>query len=71
MKIFVSGTDTDAGKTFVSGSLTWGLHKIEKPHSYWKPIQTGLDDQSSVDRNFVDSLHSCSLENGYDYKLHE
>jgi len=69
MKIFVSGTDTDAGKTFVSGSLTWGLHKIEKPHSYWKPIQTGLDDQSSVDRNFVDSLHSCSLENGYDYKL--
>jgi dethiobiotin synthase len=34
---FVSGTDTDIGKTFVSAILTAGL----KAH-YWKPIQSGI-----------------------------
>lgn len=36
--IFVTGTDTDVGKTFVSGLL------VQKWHAnYWKPIQTGLE----------------------------
>lgn len=36
-KIFISGTDTDVGKTLVSSWLCqhWGAH-------YWKPIQSGL-----------------------------
>ncbi|ONH66599.1 Dethiobiotin synthetase [Cyberlindnera fabianii] len=36
--VFVTGTDTDVGKTFVSALLckAWGA-------SYWKPVQTGLD----------------------------
>lgn len=37
-RIFVSGTDTDVGKTVVSAILTLGLNA-----SYWKPIQSGAD----------------------------
>ncbi len=37
-KIFVTGTDTDVGKTIVSAGLclTWPAH-------YWKPIQAGYE----------------------------
>lgn len=34
--LFVTGTDTDVGKTVVSAALTHGLKAV-----YWKPIQTG------------------------------
>lgn len=36
--VFITGTDTDVGKTFVSALLTkaWDAN-------YWKPIQTGLE----------------------------
>lgn len=36
--IFVTGTDTDVGKTFISSLLTcrWNAN-------YWKPLQTGLE----------------------------
>ncbi|SMN22414.1 similar to Saccharomyces cerevisiae YNR057C BIO4 Dethiobiotin synthetase, catalyzes the third step in the biotin biosynthesis pathway [Maudiozyma saulgeensis] len=36
--IFVTGTDTDVGKTFVSGLLVLRWHA-----NYWKPVQTGLE----------------------------
>ncbi|QLG72275.1 hypothetical protein HG535_0C06300 [Zygotorulaspora mrakii] len=36
---FVTGTDTDAGKTFVSALLTMRWRA-----QYWKPIQTGIED---------------------------
>lgn len=40
LRIFVAGTDTDVGKTFVSSILAkrWGCN-------YWKPIQTGLESE--------------------------
>lgn len=41
---FVSGTDTNIGKTFVSGLLAIGLRG-----SYWKPVQSGLDPHSDSD----------------------
>lgn len=39
MNIFVTGTDTDVGKTFISALLVkkWNCE-------YWKPLQTGLDE---------------------------
>jgi len=39
-KVFVTGTDTDVGKTIVSAGLclTWPAH-------YWKPIQSGYGPQ--------------------------
>ncbi|KAH3900782.1 dethiobiotin synthase SCDLUD_003788 [Saccharomycodes ludwigii] len=36
--IFVTGTDTDIGKTFVSNLL---VHKWKA--NYWKPVQTGVE----------------------------
>jgi len=43
-KFFVTGTDTNVGKTVVSALLTLGLNAV-----YWKPIQSGLDPISDTD----------------------
>lgn len=40
-KIFVTGTDTDAGKTIISAALISGYTQQNKEVSYWKPIQAG------------------------------
>jgi dethiobiotin synthetase len=45
-KLFISGTDTDIGKTVVSSMLVSGLKA-----GYWKPIQAGTKPQT--DREFV------------------
>jgi dethiobiotin synthetase len=41
MKIFVTGTDTDVGKTIFSAALAGALEA-----TYWKPIQAGTLDRS-------------------------
>jgi dethiobiotin synthetase len=38
--IFVTGTDTNVGKTVVSAALM-ARYRVEAPLRYWKPIQTG------------------------------
>jgi len=38
-RIFITGTDTDIGKTVVSAVIMLGLNGI-----YWKPVQSGLND---------------------------
>lgn len=43
-QLFVSGTDTDIGKTVVSGVLVAGLKA-----RYWKPVQTGLREGTDSD----------------------
>lgn len=43
-KFFITGTDTNVGKTVVSALLTLGLNAV-----YWKPIQSGLDPMSDTD----------------------
>ena len=48
MNLFITGTDTDAGKTTVSA---WICSKIKT--TYWKPIQTGSDADSDVIRKFA------------------
>lgn len=48
MNIFVTGTDTDAGKTTVSA---WICSKIRT--KYWKLIQTGNDSDSEIIRKFA------------------
>ncbi len=42
-KIFITGTDTDVGKTVVSAILMAGLKA-----AYWKPIQSGQDDMTDT-----------------------
>lgn len=48
MNLFITGTDTDAGKTTVSA---WICSKIKT--TYWKPIQTGSDADSDVIQKFA------------------
>lgn len=43
-KLFVTGTDTDIGKTVVSSILVSGLQA-----DYWKPIQAGRDPVSDME----------------------
>lgn len=40
--IFVTGTDTNVGKTVVSAALM-ARYRAEVPLRYWKPIQTGVE----------------------------
>jgi len=50
--IFVTGTDTNVGKTAVSAALLV-RYRDEVPLRYWKPIQTGIehdDDSAEVAR---------------------
>jgi dethiobiotin synthetase len=42
--LFVSGTDTEIGKTVVSSMLTIGLSA-----GYWKPVQSGRDPHSDTE----------------------
>lgn len=43
-RFFVTGTDTDVGKTVVSALLMSGLNA-----TYWKPIQAGLDEETDTE----------------------
>jgi dethiobiotin synthetase len=50
--LFVTGTDTNVGKTVVSAALML-RYRNEAPLRYWKPIQTGIehdDDSAEVAR---------------------
>ena len=51
---FITGTDTSVGKTTVAAALTYALHA-----SYWKPIQSGLQDDIS-DKDSVQALTGLS-----------
>lgn len=55
IKLFITGTDTDVGKTFISALLCkrWSA-------GYWKPIQTGLESDPG-DTKTVSELLGSSL----------
>lgn len=43
-RLFITGTDTDVGKTVVAAILTLGLDAV-----YWKPLQSGLQDVTDTE----------------------
>jgi len=60
--LFVTGTDTNVGKTVTSAAL---LHRYRStvPLRYWKPVQTGIeqdDDTAEVQR-----LVECAVAQGH------
>ncbi|WHQ46620.1 MAG: dethiobiotin synthase [Candidatus Midichloria sp.] len=55
MKIFVTGTDTDVGKTIISSWLCLHFN-----YSYWKPIQAGSI--TLTDREFAQRLGISTLQ---------
>ena len=44
-KLFVSGTDTEIGKTVISASLVQGMRT-----DYWKPVQAGTEPMTDTER---------------------
>ena len=48
---FVSGTDTNIGKTVVSACLAYKLNG-----EYWKPIQCGYNNNGETDSDVVKGL---------------
>lgn len=55
--LFITGTDTDVGKTTVAAAL---MHRYRRLGSlrYWKPVQTGIE--LSDDTNTVRELGACA-----------
>jgi len=50
MRVFITGTGTNIGKTIISG---WLLSHL-KHYYYWKPIQSGTSENSDID--FIRSI---------------
>ena len=67
--VFVTGTDTNVGKTVVSAALMLALRHREQVR-YWKPIQTGIEIDN--DTEAVRELAGCSKHelwnNGYRFE---
>ncbi|MDR0595264.1 MAG: dethiobiotin synthase [Puniceicoccales bacterium] len=61
MNIFVTGTDTDVGKTIVSAWVC-----MHTPVSYWKPIQTGGDSDKDIIAKL--SPHTKIIPETYKFK---
>ena len=61
MNIFITGTDTDVGKTVVS---SWICRHTDA--QYWKPIQTGDDSDTATVQKFSPSTKV--LQNAYKLK---
>ncbi len=64
---FVTGTDTNVGKTVVSAALIGALRRRQPPVRYWKPIQTGIeaDDDTRTVRELADCSDAEIFDAGY------
>ncbi len=64
--IFVTGSDTNVGKTIVSAGLLKLMHGFRKV-CYWKPIQTGtiMSDDTNDVRTMVEYGPECFMEPVY------
>lgn len=72
IKLFITGTGTDVGKTFVSAGLSWHIcHNNSKSFTYIKPVASGVGESNS-DVEFVQSKISefsfAKAEGWYAYK---
>ncbi|MHB1665281.1 MAG: dethiobiotin synthase [bacterium] len=53
---FITGTDTDVGKTFVSSLIINGLKHYGKKTGYLKPIETGVKLNHDGTKHYIDSF---------------
>jgi dethiobiotin synthetase len=64
----VAGTDTGVGKTVVSALLLRAAQRLG-PARYWKPLQTGDDDDRAVVRELSGASEATLLENHAHFPL--
>lgn len=64
--IFVTGTDTNVGKTIVSAAFVCAFRARENV-CYWKPIQTGVetDDDTQTVRQLADCANAEIFDEGF------
>jgi dethiobiotin synthetase len=53
MKLFITGTDTDVGKTWISAAIAKLALEKETRVAYYKPIQTGCSLTAAEDPEFI------------------
>jgi len=61
--LFITGTDTDVGKTCVTAALITMIKKLEKNVGFMKPFATGHKQNSQFKSSDVESLASISQIN--------
>ena len=66
MNIFITATDTDAGKTYVARGIVKELIKRGKKTGYFKPLQSGIIPDVLSD---ADSVLSGINNNAYPVNL--
>jgi dethiobiotin synthase len=66
--IFITGTDTNVGKTVVAAALML-RYRDEAPLRYWKPIQTGIRDPGSGIRSDDDTAEVARLSRATDAEI--
>ncbi len=52
--IFITGTDTNVGKTIVASLLVRGLRQLGIDTRYWKPVQTGEESDTAMVARIAD-----------------
>ncbi|MEM7679721.1 MAG: dethiobiotin synthase [Pseudomonadota bacterium] len=58
-KCVITGTDTGVGKTIFSAMLMLGLDELDSDVSYWKPVQSGIEE---IDTKSVQDLTELPTE---------
>ena len=66
--IFIIGTDTDAGKTFVTAGLTYALKQNKKDVIPYKPVQSGGDGDTRFYKKMANLDYSIDEMNTYTMK---
>lgn len=66
--LFVTGTDTNVGKTVVSAALLT-RYRGEAPLRYWKPIQTGIGNRGSAIAGDDDTAEVARLSRATDAEI--
>ena len=70
-KIFITGVDTDIGKTFVSLGLCLNLSNKKQKVGYFKPFQSGAYLSKGMKKapDVETILKYCDIKSGYSYLL--
>lgn len=73
MQLFITGTGTDVGKTFISAGLAWQIcHQRKNKFTYLKPIASGVINNDNTDieyvKNIICSFRQASTQCWYTYR---
>jgi len=60
MNIFITGTDTNVGKTIITAGIAAAVKSFGYSVGVFKPVQTGAQ-LNSPDTDFIKSVDACIL----------